>query len=301
MKEMTEGVPIAVVEQETGLSKDLLRKWEARYNYPVPARNKRGDRIYSRAQIARLRVIKRLLDQGYRPSHLLAMDEEALARLAAPAQPEPRDTAGSTTISELLELLKVHQPAALKAALTRQLQAGGLNQFVQDTMAPLTMAVGEAWSRDELRVFEEHLFSDIATAILRRALDACDSPDARPRILMTTLPGEMHALGLLMAACLFTLHGAHCIYLGTETPGEEIAQAVQAHRADCVALSFSSAFPVRQIRPALTSLRQQVAAGVQIVAGGAGVTRQKSLHGIRLLDDFGSIGSYVAEYSSAKG
>jgi methanogenic corrinoid protein MtbC1 len=67
--------------------------------------------------------------------------------------------------------------------------------------------VGEAWSRGELRVFEEQLFSEIATSILRQALDAIDTPEGRPRVIMTTLPGEAHTLGLQMAACLFTLHG----------------------------------------------------------------------------------------------
>jgi DNA-binding transcriptional MerR regulator len=213
MDNTPDAVPIAVVEQETGLSKDVLRKWETRYHYPIPARNSHGDRVYSREQVARLRAIKRLLDSGYRPSELFGMDAAALAQLAlGPVASTPRDGA-NTAILELLALLKAHQPARFRATLKRRVQAQGLKVFVQDTIVPLSKAVGDAWSRGELRIFEEHLFSDSVATILRQAMDAIDSPEGRPRILLTTPPGEPHHLGLLMAACLFTLRGAHCIYL----------------------------------------------------------------------------------------
>jgi methanogenic corrinoid protein MtbC1 len=294
-----DGVPIAVVEQETGLSKDVLRKWEARYKFPVPSRNDRGDRVYSRDQVARLRSIKRLLDGGYRPAKLFGMAEGELAELAVGARSAAPGGDAHGGVFTLLDLLRTAQPTKFRAALTRQLQAQGLHWFVQDTMAPLTAAVGEAWSRGELRVFEEHLFSDIASSTLRRALDAIDAPEGRPRILMTTLPGEAHTLGLLMAACLFTLRGAHCIYLGTETPASDIAHAAQAHSVDAVALSFSSAFPARQVQPALRGLREQIPRRIDIVVGGVGIRRQKPLDGIQFMRDLASVDAYVAKGSTA--
>jgi methylmalonyl-CoA mutase cobalamin-binding subunit/DNA-binding transcriptional MerR regulator len=277
----------------------VLRKWEVRYNYPVPVRNEHGDRIYSREQVTRLRTIKRLLDGGYRPSKLFGMDESELAGLAVSPQPSQQSIDRVPIVSELLELLKTHQSARFRAALSRQIQGQGLQQFVQDTMAPLSTAVGEAWSRGELRVFEEHLFSEIATSILGQALDTINTSEGRPRVLMTTLPGEAHSLGLLMAACLFALHGAHCIYLGTETPGEDIAQAALAHGADVVALSFSSAFPLRKIQPTLIGLRQQIAGDIKIVAGGLGISKQKPLSGIFFMKDFAGIDEYVARHRPA--
>lgn len=300
MNHTSDAVPIAVVEQETGLSKDVLRKWETRYRYPIPARNSQGDRVYSREQVARLRTIKRLLDGGYRPSELFGMDAEALAELAlAPVAAAPRDGTGTAT-SELLELLKSHQPARFRAALKRRVQAEGLSAFVQDTIAPLSTAVGDAWSHGQLRIFEEHLFSDSVAAILRHAMDAIDSPEGRPRILLTTPPGESHHLGLLMAACLFTLRGAHCIYLGTETPLGDIAQAALAHEVDAIGLSFSSAFPIRRISPTLLDLRRQVAPIIDILAGGDGVKRQKPLDGIVLMNAAADIDAYVASHERVK-
>lgn len=299
MNEATDGVPIAVVEQETGLSKDVLRKWETRYHNPIPGRDQHGDRVYSREQVARLRMVKRLMERGFRPSRLLAMSEDELAGLAAGLASARGAEDDGAAVAELLELIRKHQPMKLRTALKRQLQGQGLKSFVLDTMAPLSVAVGEAWSAGEIRVFEEHLFSDIAASTLRQALEAIDAPEGRPRILMTTLPGEAHTLGLLMAACLFALHGAHCVYLGTEMPAAEIAQAARAHAVDIVALSFSRAFPARQIAPALLGLRQQLPADIGLVAGGAGVGRQKPVPGVRYLTALADLDDYVGELRPA--
>lgn len=300
MKKVPHGVPIAVVEQETGLSKDVLRKWETRYNYPVPDRDAHGDRIYSREQVKRLRTIKRLMDHGFRPSRLFRMSETELSELANSSQFTASDYDDATAVPELLAFIRKHQPMKLRAALKRLLQAQGLKSFVQDTIAPLSNVVGEAWSRGEIHVFDEHLYTDITSSTLRQALEAIDTPEGRPRILMTTLPGEVHSLGLLMAACLFTLRGAYCIYLGTETPGEDIARAADAHEADAIALSFSSAFPVRLVRPALVDLRNRVAKEVEIIAGGEGVKRQKQVEGVLFLNNLSGIDNVSSVFYSSK-
>lgn len=293
---LSDGVPIAVVEQETGLSKDVLRKWEVRYNFPIPERDSHGDRIYSREQIARLQTIKRLMDRGFRPSRLFGLEPEELEEMSRASPAINRSSDGHSAVPELMDLITKHQPMKLRAMLKRLLQSQGLELFVQDTIAPLSAAVGEAWSRGEIRIFEEHLYSEIAASTLRQALDSLDSMDGQPRILLTSFPGEPHSLGLLMAACLFTLHGAHCIYLGTEMPGGEIAQAAGAHAVDAVALSFSSAFPTRQIQPTLIDLRKRMDQGVGVIAGGAGVKRQKPVEGVVFIDNLGDIKKFVATY-----
>ena len=57
----------------------------------------------------------------------------------------------------------------------------------------------------------------------------------------------------------FALEGAECIPLGTQMPLLEISRAAEAHAADVVALSFSVAFPQRQIGGLVSHLRQTLA------------------------------------------
>src|SRR5437764_552127 len=72
---------IAAVERETRLSKDVLRAWEKRNGFPQPERDANGERCYPAVQVERLRLMKRLIDQGHRPGSLMRLSAEQLAGL----------------------------------------------------------------------------------------------------------------------------------------------------------------------------------------------------------------------------
>lgn len=268
---------ISAVERETGLSKDVLRKWESRYGFPAPLRDAHGERVYPADQVSRLRLIKRLMDAGLRPSRIVGNDEAGLAELArrrhVPAGP---GVAGGEA-SAALELLRLGDPERLRRRLSRQLLRDGLARFVLDTVAPLSHAVGEAWARGELDIHEEHVYTEALQWVLGNALASVADRQGTPRVLLTTLPEESHGLGLLMVAPLLSLEGAYCVMLGTRTPLEDIALAARAHRAAVVALSFSAAYPARRILPALDELQRRLGQGVEVWAGGAGTARLRGL------------------------
>lgn len=269
---------IAAIERETGLSKDVLRIWERRYGFPVPDRDAHGERLYPVQQLERLRLIKRLMDQGHRPGKLMATSNDALAQLA-PRRPvlrtESTYTPDSGELTELLGLIQQHDAAGYQHAMQQRLARQGLLHFVQHTVAPLAEQVGEAWASGRLAIFEEHLFTELTQRLLRHAIASLPRPTSRPRIVLTTVPEEQHALGLLMVESLLALEGATCIPLGTQTPLAEISRAALAHQADIVALSFSSAFPKRPMTDALQTLRHLLPPTVELWVGGDGVASQR--------------------------
>jgi DNA-binding transcriptional MerR regulator/methylmalonyl-CoA mutase cobalamin-binding subunit len=274
---------IAAVERETRLSKDVLRVWERRYGFPQPVRDANGERCYPAEQVERLRLMKRLMDQGHRPGSLAALAHEQLAALAVPPRAAADGEATDAAIAQLLDMIRMREPAGFQHALRQCLARQGLERFVGQTMAPLTTAVGECWEDGSFDVFDEHLYTESADRLLRQAI--ADLPASRqgPRILLTTVSGEAHGLGLLMAEATFALEGATCISLGTETPLLDIARAAAAYGVGVVALSFSGAYPRRQVAPLLAQLRQALPDGVELWAGGAGVARLDAVVGVRLL------------------
>lgn len=277
---------IAAVERDTGLSKDVLRMWERRYGFPVPERDANGERCYTADQVDRLRLIKRLMDQGHRPGKLIAAPPETLAELAPrrPSAPERSRPDEAGELDELIALIKAHDAAGYQQAMQQRLARQGLQRFVQDTVAPLTIRVGEAWEDGRLEVFEEHLYTELTKRLLRQVIATLPGGTRRPRVLLTSLPDELHVLGLLMAEALFTLEGAECIPLGTQVPLLDIGRAAEAHRADIVGLSFSTAFPSRQIPGLLQQLRAVLPDATALWAGGRGVGRLSRPQGVVLLD-----------------
>jgi methylmalonyl-CoA mutase cobalamin-binding subunit len=148
----------------------------------------------------------------------------------------------------------------------------GLVAFAAEIGPAIAEAVGSAWSRGELEIHQEHLFTEQFTTVLRSAVNAAQGaglPQRRPLVLFGTFPQEPHALGLLMAEAMFTLQGCLGVSLGVQTPIAEIAAAARAHKADILALSFSSMIPAPQALTGLSELRGLVPQTVEIWAGGA--------------------------------
>ena len=292
---------IAAVERDTGLSKDVLRIWERRYGFPVPDRDTNGERLYPAEQVERLRLIKRLMDQGHRPGKLIAAPAEELTALAPrrSRRAESAAPADASGLADLLALIKQHDAAGYLQAMQQRLARQGLQRFVQDTVAPLTHRVGEAWEDGSFEVFEEHLFTELTKRLLRQAIAALPAGPRGPRVLLTSVPDEPHILGLLMAEALFALEGAECIPLGTQMPLLEIGRAAEAHRADIVALSFSIAFPQRQIPGLLQQLRLVLPSSIELWVGGGGVARVPPLSGVRLLGTLDDALAALAEWRAA--
>ena len=277
---------ISAVERETGLSKDVLRMWERRYGFPKPARDENGERQYTLAEMAKLRSIKRLMDVGIRPGKIIGLSLDELHALADARARARQDAAVPALERDVVAMLKTHDASTLQHAFTQWLMRQGLQRFVLETVAPLNRAVGDGWMRGELRVFEEHLYTDLLKASLRTAINTFPRQVGHPRVLLTTLPSEQHGLGLLMVEALLVPEGAQCISLGPQTPMEDVRLAAVAHHVDIVALSFSAAFPLRQATDSLASLRRHLPSQVTLWAGGEMTRRvRKTLPGVVLLPD----------------
>ncbi|MCO5102022.1 MAG: MerR family transcriptional regulator [Burkholderiaceae bacterium] len=261
---------IADVERDTGLGKDTLRMWERRYGFPEPQRDAHGERLYTPAQIEKLRAIKRLMDAGHRPGRLVPRSLRELQRLSDTVSGSvATEGARSDEIDALLDLVRKHDVDALLHALAVAESRCGLRDFAVQVVAPLAERVGEAWMHGDLRVFEEHTFTECVKTTLYAALRSLPDARGRPRTLLATLPGEPHGLGLLMARTLLELDDCACLSLGVQVPIADIASAVSAWRADIVGLSVTGCMKTNLVRSSLVQLRAALPAHVMVWVGGA--------------------------------
>ena len=295
------GLPIASVERETGLSKDTLRMWERRYGFPTPERDANGERLYAPLQVRRLSQIKRLMDRGHRPGKLLTLDETALLALDETRSPALA-TPDAQQLDAWLHLVKTHDSEALQRQFYREMARHGLARFVQDIVAPLITRIGEAWSRNELGIFEEHLFSQHLEKLFRTTLANMAPLAGSPRVLLTTLSGEEHTLGLLMVEALLVIEDAYPVLLGPQTPIDEIVRAAQIKQVDVVCLSFSTAYSPALAAQGLRDLRRALPAETGLWAGGHGVKPiRKPIDGVCLVPEFQDLSDCLASWRSGTG
>ena len=151
------------------------------------------------------------------------------------------------------------------------------------------------------QVFEEHLYTECVTGVLRNAIASIPAPHGAgaPRVLLTSFPDEPHGLGLLMAEALFALEGCNCLPLGPQTPIADIAKAARAHSADIVALSFTALLGTNVVVAGLQELRRQLPQGIAIWVGGSSpVLSRRELPGVLQVQALESLREQVARWRS---
>jgi DNA-binding transcriptional MerR regulator len=267
---------IGTVERDTGIGRDTLRIWERRYGFPEPTRNEKGERVYSESQLRRLQRVRRLLDQGLRPGKVLPLGEEALHHLETSLLPGAPDQLDAP-IQALVDAVRSADTDKVELLLQSAYEKQGMQSFVLDTVTPLLGTVGELWAGGKLEVFQEHFLSDQLIRFLNTEIARLQKTAAEPLVLLATLPGEEHTLGLLMVFAMLSSRGVSAVNLGGGVPMNQIARAVQQFRADVVGVTFSGSYQYTNIRPHLIELRGLIPGGVEIWAGGEGVRRLRKL------------------------
>lgn len=270
--------PIGAVERDTGIGRDTLRIWERRYGFPVPERNTKGERVYSDSQIKLLQLIKRLLDQGMRPGKVVGLNESELNTIAQAIQPEQMEvTADQVRLEALIECVANHNTQHLWELLEQTLIEQGMKVFMIDTVAPLVFMIGDKWAKGELKVFEEHFLTRQLTLFLDSVISKMPVKVNSAPVLLATLPGEPHSLGLLMLEGLLRERGVLVINLGTEVPMDQLIQASEQYQVKSILLSFSGAYNNNGLRKELIELAERLPQSILIYVGGTGVKRMRKM------------------------
>lgn len=109
------GYRIGAVSKLTGISPDTLRIWERRYGAVVPQRSPSGGRLYASEDIARLRLMKLLVDSGDSISAVATLEHDALQARAT----EIRPVAAPSTPLAPCRLVVIGEPLAAKMEAAR--------------------------------------------------------------------------------------------------------------------------------------------------------------------------------------
>jgi MerR family transcriptional regulator, light-induced transcriptional regulator len=272
--------PIRVVAERTGLTPDLIRAWENRYQVVEPYRTDTGHRLYSDEQVERLRVLRQATLGGRSIGQVASLStrelgglvrEDEAGRARAPRVPEPKEFSPDTgvLIEQALEATRALDPERLDEILRRGALALGTASFIRDLAAPLFRLVGDLWHAGELRPAQEHL----ASAGVRKILDwlalGSRGRGDRPRLVLGTPAGERHEMGALLATAAADSKGWDVVYLGPDLPADEIAFAAIRTEARAVALSAVYAPDTEALEAEMRELRERLPPQVLLLVGGA--------------------------------
>ena len=257
---------------ETGLSADVIRVWERRYGFPVPVRLPSGHRRYRREDLHQLRLMAEAVAQGHRPSLVTRADEAALKRLLVPTD--------NPQVEALFDAVQAMDTDQIRRLLRDSLEHLGWKPFLQQVVALLLDRVGMAWAEGKIGIHHEHLLTEVLEDFLRELRLECRTSPGRGCVMLCTLPGERHRLGLLMAALAYAAQGTRTELLGVDLPVASIAQAAKALKADRIAVGLSIQSAGESTRRLLMDLQERLPAGCRLIIGGQGAGRTRKIEGV---------------------
>ncbi|HEY4734975.1 MAG TPA: MerR family transcriptional regulator [Gemmatimonadaceae bacterium] len=288
--------PIAVVAKRTGLSQDVLRVWERRYDAVKPTRGSNGQRFYTDADVDRLRVLHAATSAGRSIGQVVKLSDKALntmvegdaaarATLVATAA-ESSDAA--TVIEAALVFTRSLEAARLNDHLSRAAAVLGVPDFFARVAVPLLHRVGDEWHAGRLATAQEHLASSVLHDIFVGSMRACSAQADAPGVLIATPAGERHVIGAALVGAAAAVDGWTVVYLGADLPAKEISAAAIASDVRAVALSIVYVDDRRRVVRELRTLRSLLPAGIALFVGGSGalsLSHELSGSGIRVTDD----------------
>lgn len=251
---------IGELSRRSGVSPELLRAWERRYDLIRPTRSGGGLRLYSAGDLERVRVMQRHLAEG-----LAAAEAAALASRSA--EPAPSAIAFEHLRRELEDALLAFDEPRAQTIVDSLLAAATLDTVLSKVVVPYLHELGEGWERGEVSVAQEHF----ASGVLRGRLLGLGRGWDRglgPRVLLACAPGEQHDLGLICFGLALRERGWRIGYLGADTPIDSVASAALAFAPQFVVLSAVTA---ERFRAKANELRE-LAKVTRLCLGGAGTT-----------------------------
>jgi DNA-binding transcriptional MerR regulator/methylmalonyl-CoA mutase cobalamin-binding subunit len=220
----------------TGLTVPVLRAWERRYGVVAPVRTPGGYRVYDDAALARLRSMRRLVDEGWSPS---------TAAAAIKAGTEPVDDIEShgverppgRLVGQLVDAAAAIDSSRIERLLDEMFAGGTYERVVDDQLIPALHALGDAWAEGNVSVAGEHVASN---AILRRLAASFQASgpgrdQSRP-VLVGMAPGAHHELGALIFATALRRHGLPVAYFGADLPLEDWVAAAERKEGRAVVI-----------------------------------------------------------------
>src|SRR6266536_4796258 len=225
---------IGELSRRLGVSDHVLRAWERRYGLLRPVRSVGGFRLYSDADLERVRRMQAYLAEGLSAAEAAraAVDGE---RSEPAVRVEP--TAGfATEAAALARAFDGYDEPAAQAVLDRLFGTLTVETVLREVLLPYLHELGERWARGAASVAQEHFASNVIRGRLA-SLGRGWGHGRGPRAVLACAPDELHDIALLAFGVVLNRAGWRIGYLGASTPIGDLIRLAGATRPDLVVVS----------------------------------------------------------------
>ena len=290
------------VAKLTGLSRDVIRVWERRFDLLKPTRGANRYRNYSDEDVALLRYLKQQLDAGESIGDLARVGrEELINRLRAAA---PRTTVVDNTFDRLLrELLSALEPldrVMFEKRLNGAVAVVPFEEALHGILLPLQERVGHLWHSGRIDIAVEHYVTGQIKQKLYAAMNQLPVAEFGATVVVACPPGEEHDLAALAVAYRCRVRGCRVYYLGANVPVLSLSKLCREVAPDLTILSITIALPNPLATDLIQALIRDVAPVSKVLAGGRGAEAMRQHFAdspIELLETFGDLDEMLEQFT----
>ena len=264
---------IHIAAELSGVRVELIRAWERRYGVLAPERTPAGYRVYTDRDVALLKRLKALTDEGVSISEAAKLLPQLRAEMDAaplPAPPGAEEPSGSQPEAwraAVMAAAEAYDQPRVARVLDEVLAALPPLKAFEDVLVPVQREVGDRWHAGTLTVAQEHLVTQVVRERLVSLLHGSPRGGRRHAVL-ACFPEEEHEIGLLGVALRLRHAGMRVTLLGQRVPADGLGETVARAKPDVVGLSAVMNRGATVFEDVLTRIREALPKGMPVWVGG---------------------------------
>lgn len=253
------------LEQLSGIKAHTLRIWEQRYNLLSPKRTDTNIRYYDDADLKLILNVALLNDNGFKISKIASMEHQELRDEVM------KLTERSLTHDDQIHALTISMIEMDEERFDKILSSNilklGFEQTMLNIIYPFMSKIGVLWQTGAINPAQEHFISNLVRQKLIVAIDGQVTKGGGKKFLLYLPAGELHEISLLFACYLIKSKGHKVIYLGQNTPNEDLNSVYAMHQPDYLMTVVTTSPSAEQIQEYLDNLSKRFSEATILVSG----------------------------------
>lgn len=279
------------LEQLSGIKAHTLRIWEQRYNLLSPKRTDTNIRYYDDLDLKLILNVALLNDNGYKISKIAGMSESEMKEEVV------KLTEKSLTHDDQIHALTIcmieMDEERFDKVLSTNILKIGFEQTMMNIIYPFMSKIGVLWQTGAINPAQEHFISNLVRQKLIVAIDGQVSKNTGKKFLLFLPEGELHEISILFAAFLIKSQGHKVIYLGQNTPNDDLLAVYKLHQPEFLLTVITTSPSSEYVQEYLAALAERFSEA-QIIVSGYQIVGQDikfpsnmfAMHYIRQLKDY---------------
>lgn len=209
------------IENLTGIKAHTLRIWEQRHGIIKPKRTDTNIRYYDAYDLKQALRVSLLNKYGYKISRIRKMDDTEISD--AISEQTSNEFKLEYQVNILLTATIDMDAATFEHHINEYIKNYGVEQTVEELIFKFLEKIGIMWMTNRVLPAQEHISSHIIEKKLLLATEQLKTEFTSNKQVLLYLPeGEIHEIALLYVNYLLRKKGIQTIYLGPNSPIDQV-------------------------------------------------------------------------------